>query len=139
MSMLQNFLWNQDSDDLLFPVRYEEEITRLTRELEARGGAHAPQHGSQNAGPSQPPPPAIGHGPRDLFGTIMAGGGPNGPPLAPPQQQDPQQQQHHSQIPPPPPAAIPQGPSNQPPQQPQAQQAYQPPTGFVNGKSLYIR
>lgn len=133
MDLVRQTVFQLEAAHATMKQKYEEEIARLSRELEARGGAHAPQHGSQNAGPSQPPPPAIGHGPRDLFGTIMAGGGPNGPPLAPPQQQDPQQQQHHPQIPPPPPAAIPQGPSNQPPQQPQAQQTYQPPTGFVNG------
>ncbi|CAZ81408.1 unnamed protein product [Tuber melanosporum] len=40
--------------------KYEDEIARLNRELDARGGAHVPPHGSQNAGPSaQPPPPSL--------------------------------------------------------------------------------
>ncbi|PWW80389.1 WD40 repeat-like protein [Tuber magnatum] len=40
--------------------KYEDEIARLNRELDARGGAHVAPHGSQNAGPSaQPPPPSL--------------------------------------------------------------------------------
>ena len=67
--------------------RYEEEISRLQRELEARGG---PSQNSQHHGPSQPPPPSIGHGPSNLFGGIMAGNSQGGPGLAPPPQ-EPQQ------------------------------------------------
>ncbi|KAF2484571.1 transcriptional repressor TUP1 [Neohortaea acidophila] len=63
--------------------RYEDEIARLHRELEQRSGPPQVQHG----GPSQPPPPAIGHGPANLFQGIMAGGGQGGPGLAPPQEQ----------------------------------------------------
>lgn len=69
------------------PSRYEEEIARLQRELEARGG---PSQNSQHHGPSQPPPPSIGHGPSNLFGGIMAGNNQGGPGLAPPPQ-EPQQ------------------------------------------------
>ncbi|PVI07608.1 WD40 repeat-like protein [Periconia macrospinosa] len=67
--------------------QYEEEIARLQRELEARGG---PSQNSQHHGPSQPPPPSIGHGPSNLFGGIMAGNNQGGPGLAPPPQ-EPQQ------------------------------------------------
>lgn len=66
--------------------RYEDEINRLRRELEQRGGPSQGGHG----GPSQPPPPSIGHGPANLFQGIMAGGGQGGPGLVNPQQQDPQ-------------------------------------------------
>lgn len=59
--------------------RYEEEINRLKHELEQRGG---PPQGPHSA-PSQPPPPAIGHGPANLFQGIMAGGQ-SAPGLAPP-------------------------------------------------------
>ena len=62
--------------------RYEEEIARLRHELEQRGGPAQGPH----AGPSQQPPPAIGHGPANLFQGIMAGGGQGGPGLAPPPQ-----------------------------------------------------
>ena len=62
-------------------IRYEEEIARLRHELEQRGG---PSQGPHNA-QSQPPPPAIGHGPANLFQGIMAGGQ-GGPGLAPPPQ-----------------------------------------------------
>jgi glucose repression regulatory protein TUP1 len=69
--------------------RYEDEIARLQRELEARGG---PSQSSQHHGPSQPPPPSIGHGPSNLFGGIMAGSASQGGPgLAPPPQEPPQQ------------------------------------------------
>lgn len=43
--------------------------------------------------PAQHQPPSIGHGPRDLFGQIMAGGGAQGQSsLAPPPQEPPQPQ-----------------------------------------------
>ena len=67
--------------------RYEDEISRLNRELEARGGGQQiPAHGQNSVAP-QPTPPSIGHGPRDLFGGIISGqGGQGGPGLAPPPQ-----------------------------------------------------
>lgn len=49
--------------------------------------------GGQHAGPAQPLPPVIGHGPRDLFGQIMAGGGAQGPSALGPPPQEPQQPQ----------------------------------------------
>ncbi|EMC97358.1 hypothetical protein BAUCODRAFT_33079 [Baudoinia panamericana UAMH 10762] len=72
-------------------ARYEEEIARLRHELEQRGGPSAGNH----SGPAQPPPPAIGHGPANLFQGIMAGGGQGGPGLAPP----PQEQQGQPGMP----------------------------------------
>ena len=72
-------------------TRYEEEIARLRHELEQRGG---PAGGP--AGPSQPQPPAIGHGPANLFQGIMAGSAAaGGPGLAPP----PQEQQGQPGMP----------------------------------------
>ena len=72
--------------------RYDNHVERLQRELDMRAGlsTHGPGHG----GPSQPQPPTIGHGPRDLFGHIMAGGGggQGSSTLAPPPQ-DPAQPQ----------------------------------------------
>lgn len=80
--------------------RYEEDIARLRRELEARGGPSQSSHG----GPSQPPPPSIGHGPANLFQGIMAGAtAQGGPGLAPPPQEQPQAQNlpgHMAQGPP---------------------------------------
>ncbi|RPB05818.1 WD40 repeat-like protein [Choiromyces venosus 120613-1] len=79
--------------------KYEDEIARLNRELDARGGAHVAPHGSQNAGPSaQPPPPSLPAG-AGLFvapqpaaspgpGKGRRPGGPGGP--ATPQQNQPQ-------------------------------------------------
>lgn len=134
------FPFRQSTRNLLIALvyRYEDEISRLTRELEARGGAHASH--PQNV-PSQPPPPSIGHGPRDLFGGIMAGqGGQGGPGLAPPpqeaqqQQQAQQQPQHPPQIPPPqaslPPQQQQQPPLSQPPTQ------SQPPAGYPQGSYI---
>lgn len=74
---------------MLTVSRYEDDIARLRRELEARGG---PSQSSHN-GPTQPPPPAIGHGPANLFQGIMAGAAAQGGPgLAPPPQEPPQGQ-----------------------------------------------
>lgn len=123
--------------------RYEEEIAMLRRELEARGGSgNIPPHGSQNANPNQPPPPAIGLGPSNLFGTIMShGSGQGGPGLAPPPTDTQQQQQAPPhQIPPPNipqiPQQTPQGPSQQ---QQQQGQHYNQQSGFgsVNGQGSH--
>jgi glucose repression regulatory protein TUP1 len=82
---------SQPHDRLLTDFRYEEEIARLRHELEQRGG---PAGGP--AGPSQPQPPAIGHGPANLFQGIMAGSAAaGGPGLAPP----PQEQQGQPGMP----------------------------------------
>ncbi|KAK5167356.1 general transcription repressor [Saxophila tyrrhenica] len=93
--------------------QYEEELARLRHELEQRGGAPPGAH----AGPSQPPPPAIGHGPANLFQGIMTGaGGQGGPGLAPP----PQDQQGapgmpgHMQGQAPPGLNVPPGPPHNP-------------------------
>jgi glucose repression regulatory protein TUP1 len=70
------------------PHRYEDDISRLRRDLEARGGPSQSSH----TGPSQPPPPSIGHGPANLFQGIMAGAtAQGGPGLAPPPQDGPPQ------------------------------------------------
>lgn len=102
------------ADVLMSHIRYDEEIARLHRELEARGGPPLPAHlggPPQHPGPSQPPPPSIGHGPRDLFGGIMANpGGPGGPGLAAPQDQLQQPPPAH-QMPQPAPGPQSQGPS----------------------------
>ncbi len=96
--------------------RYDEEIARLQRELESRGGPPLPTHlgGPQPHPSSQPPPPAIGHGPSNLFGGIMANPGGQGPSLATPQEQ-PQQPLPSHQMPQPP------GPPSQGPSQHQQQ------------------
>lgn len=84
-------------------LRYEEDIARLRHEIEARGGppSHVgisalPPHG----GVSQPAPPAIGHGPSNLFGGIMANPpGQGNPGLVPPSQDQQQPQQGLQQGP----------------------------------------
>ena len=118
---------------LKFGIRYDEDIARLRHEIEARGGP--PSHvvgvgGLQPHGAvSQPAPPAIGHGPSNLFGGIMANPpGQGNPGLVPPSQdQQPQQQQQG-----PPPHQMPQ------PQQSLQSGPYQasyPQPPVVNGKT----
>ncbi|KAF2273843.1 WD40 repeat-like protein [Westerdykella ornata] len=89
---------------------YEDEIDRLRRELEARGG---PPSQPSHHGPPQPPPPTIGHG-QNLFGGIMQGGASQGGPgLAPlPQQEPPQGLPPHMNQPPPSLNAAPGPPQN---------------------------
>ncbi|KAF8973418.1 proteinral transcription repressor [Entomortierella lignicola] len=101
---------------------WEEEVVRLRREVEQRGGSVQPSHPHPHA---QPPPPNIGQGHSNLFGGIISGG-PGGPGLvAPPQmgdlpqQQTPQSQQQQQQQPPQPPQHMQQA------QQQQQQQHHQ--------------
>lgn len=112
--------------------RYDDEIARLRHELEVRGGqpSHVGISGLQtHAGVSQPQPPAIGHGPSNLFGGIMANPpGQGNPGLVPPsvEQQQPQA---------PPPHQMPQPPPNlqQPPYQ------YPQPSNMNNGKLSFLK
>ncbi|KAF8248884.1 WD40 repeat-like protein [Wilcoxina mikolae CBS 423.85] len=140
MDVVRSTVFQLEAAHTAMKQKYEDEIARLTRELEARS-----THGHGGAPPPQPAPPSIGHGPRDLFGGIMSGqGGQGGPGLAPPQQQqqqqDPQQQQPPQHIQPPPPAAIQQLPPNQPPQQPQPVSGYpQQGQSFLNGENAAFR
>ncbi|KAH8821514.1 WD40-repeat-containing domain protein [Xylogone sp. PMI_703] len=117
MQLVREKVYQMEQTHIALKAKYDEEIQRLHRELEARGGAPRPAGiggPPQHPGPSQAPP-SIGHGPRDLFGGIMAGGQ-NGPGLAPPppQQQQDQQGPPQHQMPQPPPGL--QGPP--PPPQP---------------------
>ncbi|KAG0322376.1 general transcription repressor [Dissophora globulifera] len=76
---------------------YEEEVVRLRSQVEQREGGLQPHHPHPH---SQAPPPNIGQGHSNLFGSIISGV-PGGPGLiAPPQMIDPSQQQHPGQLPP---------------------------------------
>ncbi|KAF8859675.1 WD40 repeat-like protein [Acephala macrosclerotiorum] len=114
MQMVREKVYAMEQTHLALKAKYDEEIARLHRELEARGGnprAGAPIGGSQNATSR---PPDIGHGPSNLFGGIMAGqGGQGAPGLAPPPQADQHGPPQHQMPQPPPPPSL-QGP---PPQQ----------------------
>lgn len=82
IEMIRNKIYSLEQQHVQMKSKYEGEIERLQRELESRGG---PSQSSQQHGPSHPPPPAIGHGPSNLFGGIMAGSAAQGGPgLAPP-------------------------------------------------------
>ncbi|KAJ9080183.1 transcription repressor [Entomophthora muscae] len=92
MSAFQQNLYELDRNHQKIKQQYEEEIMRLRREIEQRGG-HPP--GGPGTGHPQHPPPNIGHGPSSLFGSIVG---------APPQLIDPsqtQQPQQHPSFPPP--------------------------------------
>ncbi|CAI6333446.1 unnamed protein product [Periconia digitata] len=114
IEMIRGKVYALEQQHVQIKAKYEDEIARLQRELETRGG---PSQNSQHHGPSQPAP-SIGHGPSNLFGGIMAGNNQGGPGLAPPPQ-EPQQ-------PGLPPHLGPQGPPG-PPGPPQHFGGYQPP------------
>ncbi|KAF2176262.1 WD40 repeat-like protein [Zopfia rhizophila CBS 207.26] len=124
IEMIRGKVYALEQQHVQLKAKYEDEIQRLQRELEARGG---PSQSSQHHGPSQPPPPSIGHGPSNLFGGIMAGGAAQGGPGLAPPPQEPQQPQG---LPP----HMPQGPPglNPPPGPPQ----HTPFGGYPAGPSL---
>ncbi|KAI9797738.1 MAG: general transcription repressor [Candelina submexicana] len=131
MEMVRSKVYHLEQGQIAIKQKYDEEITRLHREIEARGGASQPSHlgAQQHGGPSQPPPPSIGHGPSNLFGGIMAGqGGQGAPGLAPPPQEQSQPHASHQMPQPPPGLQQQQGP-------PQAQQPFSgyPAPGALNG------
>ncbi|KAL8755844.1 MAG: hypothetical protein Q9199_003356 [Rusavskia elegans] len=100
MELVRQKVYNLEQNQIAIKQRYEEDIARLRHELEARGGP--PSHVNisglpPHAGISQPQPPAIGHGPSNLFGGIMANPPGQGAPGLVPPTQDQQQQQ----VPPP--------------------------------------
>ncbi|MCJ1468453.1 general transcription repressor [Pseudocyphellaria aurata] len=107
MEMVRQKVYSLEQTQLAIKQRYEDDINRLRHEIEARGGppSHVgisglPPHG----GVSQPQPPAIGHGPSNLFGGIMANPpGQGNPGLVPPSQDQQQPQAPPHQMPQPPP------------------------------------
>lgn len=89
----------------------------LRHELESRGiqtiSSHISGPAAAGHAPSgQAPPPALGHGPSNLFGGIMTNPAGSGPGLAPPAPQDQQPPQHALQQP----ASVAQPGAPQPPQ-----------------------
>ncbi|KAK2761388.1 general transcription repressor [Arachnomyces sp. PD_36] len=106
MEMIRQKVYQLEQAQIKMKQDYEAEIRVLRHELESRGVQAVSSHmtGPQiHAGPSQAPPPALGHGPSNLFGGIMAnqgGGGPGlAPPPPPPQDQQQQPPQHSLQQP----------------------------------------
>lgn len=87
------------ANGLLLVASYEAEIRMLRHELESRGVQTVSSHiagPAQHAGPTQAPPPALGHGPSNLFGGIMANQGGNAPGLAPPPPLNQQSSRQHT-------------------------------------------
>ncbi|KAK3844210.1 MAG: WD40-repeat-containing domain protein [Linnemannia gamsii] len=97
MDVFRGLLYDLERKHEAMKTQYqmvEEEVVRLRREVEQRGGVVQMPHQMSHA---QPPPPNIGHGQSNLFGGIISGG-PGGPGLvAPPQMVDPSQQQQQQQ------------------------------------------
>ncbi|KAG5288002.1 transcriptional repressor TUP1 [Histoplasma ohiense] len=102
MEMIRQKVYQLEQAQIKMKQEYEAEIRTLRRELESRG-VHLPQSHigglPTHAGPSQAPPPALGHGPANLFGGIMANPGGGAPALAPPPPPDQQPPQHALQQP----------------------------------------
>ncbi|KAH8724716.1 WD40-repeat-containing domain protein [Phaeosphaeriaceae sp. PMI808] len=83
IEMIRGKVYSLEQQHNQMKAKYEDRITQLEREVEARGG---PSQNSQHHGSAQAQPPQIGHGPSNLFGGIMAGGGGLAPPPQEPQQ-----------------------------------------------------
>lgn len=101
MELIRNKVYQLEQNQLKMKQDYEAEIRMLRHELELRGGPPVQTHlggPPQHGGPSQPPPPALGHGQGTLFSGIMANQG-QAPALAPPPEQQPPPQ--HPLAPPP--------------------------------------
>ncbi|KAL2050771.1 hypothetical protein ABVK25_009009 [Lepraria finkii] len=96
MELVRQKVYELERNQMQIKARYDEDIARLRHEIEARGGppSHVGVSGlPPHTGLNQPAPPAIGHGPSNLFGGIMANPPGQGQPgLVPPSQEQQQQQ-----------------------------------------------
>ncbi|KAJ5825501.1 general transcription repressor [Penicillium riverlandense] len=114
MEMIRQKVYQLEQAQIKMKQDYESEIRLLRHELESRGVQPIPSHmgaSAQHTGPAQAPPPALGHGPSNLFGGIMANQGGSGPGLAPPHSQDQQRPPQHT-LQQPAPAAQPGAPQH---------------------------
>ncbi|KAK7531390.1 wd-repeat protein [Phyllosticta citribraziliensis] len=128
MDLVRQKIYQLEQSQIAMKAKYEEEIQRLNRSLDAAGAAPHPNHAnsSQHGNPSQPPP-SIGHGQGTLFGGIMSQSG-GGPGLAPPPPESAQAQNLPPHAPQGPPGLNPAAPG--PPQHPFGG-GYQPaPNGY---------
>ncbi|KAJ6092050.1 hypothetical protein N7467_004019 [Penicillium canescens] len=116
MEMIRQKVFQLEQAQVKIKQDYETEIRMLRHELESRGVQTIPSHiggpAATHTAPSQAPPPALGHGPSNLFGGIMTNPPGSGPGLAPPPPQDQQPPQHALQQP----ASAAQPGAPQPPQ-----------------------
>ncbi|KAJ5985126.1 hypothetical protein N7522_012322 [Penicillium canescens] len=103
MEMIRQKVFQLEQAQVKIKQDYETEIRMLRHELESRGVQTIPSHiggpAAAHTAPSQAPPPALGHGPSNLFGGIMTNPPGSGPGLAPPPPQDQQPPQHALQQP----------------------------------------
>ncbi|KAJ5475994.1 Transcriptional repressor Tup1N-terminal [Penicillium sp. IBT 31633x] len=116
MEMIRQKVYQLEQAQIKIKQDYEAEIRMLRHELESRGVQTIPSHiggpAAAHTAPAQAPPPALGHGPSNLFGGIMTNAPGSGPGLAPPPPQDQQPPQHALQQP----ASVAQPGAPQPPQ-----------------------
>ncbi|KAJ1659117.1 General transcription repressor [Dispira simplex] len=80
LSHIQQVLGELQTSHLQIKQKYEEEIIRLQKELEMRGGPPAP--GAPSATHPPPAPPTIGHGQSNILGSMMPSSGNAQPPNA---------------------------------------------------------
>ncbi|KAJ5362293.1 Transcriptional repressor Tup1 N-terminal [Penicillium brevicompactum] len=122
MEMIRQKVYQLEQAQIKIKQDYEAEIRMLRHELESRGVQTIPSHiggpaaaaaaAAGHSASAQAPPPALGHGPSNLFGGIMTNPPGSGPGLAPPLPQDQQPPQHALQQP----ASVAQPGAPQPPQ-----------------------
>jgi glucose repression regulatory protein TUP1 len=91
MEMIRQKVYQLEQAQIKIKQDYEAEIRMLRHELDSRGVQTIPSHiggpAAAHTAPAQAPPPALGHGPSNLFGGIMTnppGYGPPPPPTASP-------------------------------------------------------
>ncbi|KXX72929.1 Transcriptional repressor rco-1 [Madurella mycetomatis] len=124
MQMIREKVYQMEQTQISLKQKYEDEITLLRRQLEARGGPPGPMNPPpQHVVPPQQPPQIGNPGNNTVIGAILSGQVSQGG-LAPPPH-PPQQEQQPPHMPPAPPGL--QGPPPPPPppsQQPPFQQQY---------------
>ncbi|KAJ5972675.1 Transcriptional repressor Tup1 N-terminal [Penicillium vulpinum] len=103
MEMIRQKVYQLEQAQIKIKQDYEAEIRMLRHELESRGvqpiSSHIGGPTATHSTSSQAPPPALGHGPSNLFGGIMTNPPGSGPGLAPSLPQDQQPPQHPLQQP----------------------------------------
>ncbi|KAJ1984532.1 general transcription repressor [Dimargaris cristalligena] len=81
MTAFQQQLSELQRNHLQIKQKYEDEVARLQKELELRGGPSTPSGGpsASTSTHPQPPPPAIGHGQTNMLDNVMSVSRPQAP------------------------------------------------------------